>query len=64
MSKRLNQKRAIKLLEQHGWTRSTGGKHVVKMIKPGHRPITLPACKREDYSAGLTASIKRVAGID
>ncbi len=59
----LNQKQAIKLLAQHGWTRSTGGKHSVKMTKEGHRPITLPAHKRRDYQPGLTAAILKQAGI-
>ena len=36
----LNQKAARKLLEQHGWTMTRGGKHVVKMTKPGERPKT------------------------
>lgn len=63
MAKRLNQKSAQRLLEQNGWSRTTGGKHVVKMIKAGHRPITLPIHKGQDYSAGLTASIKKAAGI-
>jgi predicted RNA binding protein YcfA (HicA-like mRNA interferase family) len=60
----LNQKRAIKLLEEHGWTRTTGGKHVVKMTKPGERPITLPMHKGGDYSPGLSRAILRQAGID
>lgn len=60
----LNQKKAIKLLEQNGWTRSRGGKHVVKMTKPGQRPITLPHHKGRDYSKGLTAAILRQAGVD
>lgn len=38
----LSQRTARKLLEEHGWTQTIGGKHSVKMTKPGHRPITLP----------------------
>ena len=38
----LDQKSARKLLEAHGWTRTKGGKHVIKMEKQGKRPITLP----------------------
>lgn len=60
----LNQKKAIKLLEQNGWTRSRGGKHVVKMTKQGERPITLPHHKGRDYSKGLTAAILRQAGLN
>lgn len=63
LPKTLNQKQAIKLLQAHGWARSKGGKHVVKMTKPGRRPITLPQHKGRDYSAGLTASILRQAGL-
>jgi hypothetical protein len=33
----LNQKKAIKLLVQDGWTQIRGGKHQVKMTKPGCR---------------------------
>ena len=60
----LNQKSAIKLLKKHGWKQGKGGKHVVKMQNPGHRPITLPMHKGRDYSPGLQASILRAAGID
>jgi hypothetical protein len=38
----INQKDAIALLRQPGWTLTRGGKHAVKMIKHGWRPITLP----------------------
>lgn len=50
MPKLLNQKSAAKLLQENGWTESVGGKHNVKMVKPGHRPITLPKHKAQDYS--------------
>jgi predicted RNA binding protein YcfA (HicA-like mRNA interferase family) len=59
----LNQKEAIRLLEQHGWTRETGGKHQVKMVKPGRRPITLPANRRRDYPVGLSIAILKQAGL-
>ena len=45
----LNQKKAIKLLKENGWTQARGGKHQVKMTKPGSRPITLPQHKGRDY---------------
>ena len=64
MGKLVNQKSAQALLERHGWTATIGGKHNVKMEKPGHRPITLPKHKGQDYSAGLTRAILRQAGID
>jgi predicted RNA binding protein YcfA (HicA-like mRNA interferase family) len=53
----------IRLLEEDGWTRTTGGKHQVKMVKSGQRPITLPQHKGRDYSPGLTAAILRQAGL-
>ncbi|HVQ57638.1 MAG TPA: type II toxin-antitoxin system HicA family toxin [Solirubrobacterales bacterium] len=59
----LNQKKAIKLLQEDGWTRSRGGKHQVKMIKPGRRPITLPQRKGRDYPPGFAAAILRQAGL-
>jgi predicted RNA binding protein YcfA (HicA-like mRNA interferase family) len=59
----MTQKAAIKLLESFGWWNAEGGKHVVKMTKPGHRPVTLPAHKRQEYGAGLTRSILKQAGL-
>jgi len=59
----LNQKKAIKLLQEDGWTRARGGKHQVKMVKPGCRPITLPQHKGRDYSPGLTQAILGQAGL-
>jgi len=61
--KTLNQKQAIVLLRENGWSRSRGGKHVVKMTKAGHRPITLPHHKGRDYGQGLTAAILKQAGL-
>jgi predicted RNA binding protein YcfA (HicA-like mRNA interferase family) len=59
----LNQRTAKRLLERHGWTEERGGKHVVKMTKPGERPITLPHHQGGDYSPSLTAAILRQAGL-
>jgi predicted RNA binding protein YcfA (HicA-like mRNA interferase family) len=59
----LNQKSAQTGLEAHGWTRTLGGKHVVKMVKPGCRPITLPHHGGKDYGKGLAAAIRRQAGL-
>jgi predicted RNA binding protein YcfA (HicA-like mRNA interferase family) len=61
--KTLNPRGMKKLLEANGWLETVGGKHVVKMEKPGHRPITLPANKRRDYPPGLRAAILRQAGL-
>lgn len=59
----LSQKKAAKLLREDGWTASRGGKHQVKMTKPGHRPITLPRHKGRDYPPGLAAAILKQAGL-
>ncbi len=59
----LNQKKAVKLLRENGWVQSRGGKHQVKMVKPGCRPITLPQHKGRDYPTGLAKAILRQAGL-
>jgi len=59
----LSQKKAIKLLKENGWTQARGGKHQVKMMKQGCRPITLPQHKGRDYPAGLARAILRQAGL-
>ena len=64
MPKLLSQRTARKLLEEHGWAKTVGGKHNVKMEKSGTRPITLPKHKGADYSLGLTRSILKAAGLD
>jgi predicted RNase H-like HicB family nuclease len=35
----------------NGWTQARGGKHQVKMIKRGHRPISLPQHKGSELPA-------------
>jgi predicted RNA binding protein YcfA (HicA-like mRNA interferase family) len=64
MARLLDQKSARRLLEQHGWTMTHGGKHVIKMAKSGRRPITLPHHHGETYSKGLSAAIRKQAGLD
>ncbi|HEX7298231.1 MAG TPA: hypothetical protein VF257_04435 [Solirubrobacteraceae bacterium] len=59
----MTQKQWIKALEAEGWTHETGGKHQVKMTKPGHRPITLPDNKRRAYSKGFESALRRQAGL-
>jgi len=59
----LNQKQAVKLLRENGWRVSRGGKHQVKMTKPGCRPVTLPQHKGRDYPPGLAQAILRQAGL-
>jgi predicted RNA binding protein YcfA (HicA-like mRNA interferase family) len=63
MAKTYNQKSMRRLLLEHGWTQTLGGKHVVKMTKVGKRPITLPMHKGRDYGPSLAASILRQAGL-
>jgi predicted RNA binding protein YcfA (HicA-like mRNA interferase family) len=58
-----NQKSMQRLLEANGWTATVGGKHQVKMTKPGHWPITLPMNHGRDYPAGLAVAIMRQAGL-
>jgi len=60
----LSQAKAKALLISHGWTETLGGKHNVKMEKPGSRPITLPQHKGRDYSPDLRAAILREAGLN
>ena len=62
--KLLDQKSARRLLGQHGWRMTRGGKHVIKMEKEGMRPITLPRHRGAAYSRGLTAAILKQAGLD
>jgi predicted RNA binding protein YcfA (HicA-like mRNA interferase family) len=57
------QKEWIKRLQRAGWMLERGGKHQVKMTKPGRRPITLPANKRRAYSKGFEAQLYREAGL-
>lgn len=63
LPKLLSQATAARLLANNGWTQELGGKHVVKMTKPGQRPITLPHHKGQDYSRGLTRAILKQAGL-
>lgn len=59
----MTQKELKRLMEQHGWTATAGGKHQVKMEKDGHRPVTLPMKKGSSYPVGLTRAILKQAGI-
>ena len=61
--KTLCQRTARALLEAEGWAYSVGGRHVVKMVKAGERPITLPDNHRRDYPAGLRDAILNQAGL-
>jgi predicted RNA binding protein YcfA (HicA-like mRNA interferase family) len=61
--KTMNQKEAKALLEAHGWLKTKGGKHNIKMEKSGCRPVTLPMHRRQNYSEDLTRRILKQAGI-
>lgn len=63
LPKTMTQREAESLLTENGWKRTQGGKHVVKMEKEGHRPITLPKCSGGAYSVDLTRRILREAGL-
>lgn len=62
--RRHTQKTLKKRLEAEGWREKTGGKHVVKMVKEGERPITIPMLKGETLPIGLTQAILKQAGIE
>lgn len=62
--KPLSQKKGIDLLRRNGWEKKAGGKHGVKMVKQGQRPITLPKHKGSDYGPGLTRAILKQAGLE
>jgi predicted RNA binding protein YcfA (HicA-like mRNA interferase family) len=57
------QKQWIKLLEAEGWIKERGGKHQVKMTRPGKRPITLPENKRQAYGKGFESALRRQADL-
>lgn len=59
----LSQKLAQSILEENGWVRTLGGKHVVKMEKEGRRPITLPHQKGQMYGVELSQRILKEAGL-
>jgi predicted RNA binding protein YcfA (HicA-like mRNA interferase family) len=59
MSVPWNQRQWRMRLEAAGWTLERGGKHAVKMTKPGRRPITLPYHGGQTYGKGLDAAIRR-----
>ena len=62
--KRYTQKALSKMLREHGWEQSIGGKHQVKMIREGQRPVTIPEFKGETLPVGLSQAILKQAGIE
>jgi predicted RNA binding protein YcfA (HicA-like mRNA interferase family) len=63
-AKRYSQKALVRELSKHGWTKTAGGKHQVKMVKPGERPITIPEFRGETLPIGLSRSILKQAGVE
>lgn len=63
LPKTMTQREAKSLLREHGWVRTQGGKHNVKMEKEGYRPVMLPMCGRGKYDVDLTARILNQAGL-
>lgn len=63
-ARRYTQKQMKKRMETEGWVNTGGGKHVIKMSKPGHRPVTIPFCGGETLDIGLSQAILKQAGID
>lgn len=61
--KTLTQRIARSLLEANGWVCTIGGKHNVKMVKEGCRPITLPQHNNQVYPKGLADAILKQAGL-
>ena len=64
LPKTINQSLMIEVLEAHGWTLDRGGKHNVKMTKPGERPIPLAQNKGKDYPKRTRDGVLKQAGID
>jgi len=62
--RRYNAKQLRKRLEEDGWVKKTGGKHVILMTKPGHRPVTIPLHKGQTFDVGMSSDILKQAGID
>ncbi len=58
------QEELIRKLREHGWEQSVGGKHQVKMIREGERPVTIPEFKGGTLPIGLSHAILKQAGIE
>lgn len=63
LPKTMTQRQARSLLEANGWKCTIGGKHSVKMVKDGCRPITLPQHGNQAYPQGLKEAILKQAGL-
>jgi len=58
-----NQREWIKALENDGWVHERGGKHQVKMVKPGKRRSRCRSTKTGPTARGLDAAIRRQAAL-
>jgi len=63
MARLLDQRGAIKLMRGEGWRLGRGGKHAVKMVKLGWRPVTLLHNHGQPYGKGLTQAIIKESGL-
>lgn len=59
MADLLSQTTAKKFAEEIGWTETQGGKHSVKMEKPGCRPVTLPHHGGKQWGKDLSARVRK-----
>jgi predicted RNA binding protein YcfA (HicA-like mRNA interferase family) len=59
MAGTLSQKTAKRLAEENGWTETQGGRHNIKMEKPGCRPVTLPHHGGKEWGKDLSARVRR-----
>ncbi|MEJ7798369.1 MAG: type II toxin-antitoxin system HicA family toxin [Solirubrobacteraceae bacterium] len=57
------QKEWIRVLQDSGWTRDRGGKHQVKMTKPGERPDHAAREQAPRLQQGFEAALRRQAGL-
>lgn len=62
--RRYTQRELIRKLEEQGWTRTVGGRHQTKMVKPGERSITIPEFRRAVLPIGLSNAILKQAEIE
>lgn len=57
----MTQKEMIKLLQNHGWNKTNGGKGShIKMSKPGYRPVIVPHGELNRFTE---LGIKKEAGL-
>jgi hypothetical protein len=62
--KTLDQKTALRLLQQNGWKKGERANHGIKMQAPGRRPVILPRFRGRPYPKSLNSDIIRQAGLN